>query len=87
MRDYELRGNGGRPIRGVFWLDDLPLNASGNASTFVRAVSDPSVRHHAPRHRTVADPSAARHHAPREAPEGGSQPQLTRKKHARLPLT
>lgn len=44
MRDYELRGNGGHALRGVFWIDDLL-----NSSTFVQAVTDPSVRYHAPR--------------------------------------
>ena len=36
MAAYETRGNGGRPMRGFFFLDNLP--------TYVRALSDPKVR-------------------------------------------
>jgi hypothetical protein len=37
MAMYETRGNAGRPLRGIFYLDDL--------DTFIRAVRDPQVRY------------------------------------------
>ena len=37
VADYETRGNGGAPMHGFFWLDDLN-------GTFLRAIADPSVR-------------------------------------------
>ena len=37
LAHYESAGNGGRPLRGIFFLDDL--------NTFVRALRDPALRH------------------------------------------
>ena len=42
MARYELLGNGGSPMRGVFYLEDL--------ATFVRALSDANVRHRSATH-------------------------------------
>ena len=35
---YEREGNGGRPMRGFFWMEDAN-------TSFARAVEDPSVRY------------------------------------------
>ena len=37
MAAYETKGNGGRPMRGIFFLDDLPR--------FVKALRDPRFRY------------------------------------------
>ena len=37
MAAYETRGNDGRPMRGIFFLEDV--------ERFVKALSDPRVRH------------------------------------------
>lgn len=51
MAAYETRGNGGRPMRGIFFLDDLPR--------FIRALTEERLRHRTSSPSSSSDGSAA----------------------------